>query len=61
MNKVEHREVMDLYKNQMEGQSQWLMPAIPAIWEEEVKRIAVPDQSEQKVTETLSQKTSWKW
>jgi hypothetical protein len=39
----------------------WHVPVTPATWEAEIRRTAVPDQPEQKVQETLSQKKSWAW
>jgi hypothetical protein len=36
----------------------WFMPVIPAIWEVEVRRVAVQVQAEKNVSETLSQPIS---
>jgi hypothetical protein len=42
-------------------QVQWLMSVIPAIWELEIRRMEVWNQLVQKISETLSQRTSWAW
>jgi hypothetical protein len=39
----------------LQDPSQWLMPVILAMQETEIGRIAIPDQPQQKVHETLSQ------
>jgi hypothetical protein len=57
---ITHHTHIHLYSSR-EGWTQWLMPAIPATQEVEIRRIVVLGQPRQKVSETPSQQTGQVW